>query len=747
MARPLTAVVLTFLCLAIPGPASLPGAKHETWFEARSPNFIVVTNAGEKEARKTAIRFEQIRAVFRRSLEVASKHESPVITILAVKDENSVKALLPEYWTKGHAHPAGMFIQNMNQYFAVVELNAQGSNPYNTIYHEYYHSLTTPYYPNLPVWLSEGLAEFYGNTKMSDSEVGMGEADPDLIAELKEGGLLPLDVLFKVDHSSPYYNEQNKISVFYAESWALTHYLMVGDKAAHRPMLQAYLHALALGETQEQAAAQSFGDLKKLQTAVYSYINNGAFYYLKSPPPPEIAAGDLKVRELSEAEVDAYRGGFAAVRGDTKDAKPMLEEAVKLDPKLALAYQYLGYAEYADRQRAEALADFTRAIELDPKNALTRFLRAYLESTQRGAVGDDAQMEEDLRAAIAISPEFAPPYGVLAVHLANRGENLPEALKLAQKAQALEPGNTGYQIDMAQVLARMNRYADARSIAVRARANASNPMERAHAEQFLAYLQQVEQHSRGDSDAAGPSNGAEQASSTPPSPKPVAGSGPDSPDAGQAKVQAAGGDAAGDSGTLREATGVVTKLSCSAGLKIELNSGTGSMTLHVKAGTSLRIQMATPAHGPFNPCTELQGQRVKVAYQPDDAKGKVGTLASLIVLSGTGDDGSGATGAGGGRRLGVGGDHGDPVTTSAEGDVTHVLCNENELTLSLDAGERSFVLHARDATRVEYEQDVAFDAGDFQPCTQLKGRQAKISFVVVNGKRYDGEIQGVEVLK
>src|SRR5271169_6369281 len=107
MTRPLTAVVLTFRCLAIPGPASLPGAKHETWFEARSPNFVVVTNAGENEARKTAVRFEQIRAVFRRSLDVASKHESPVITILAVKDEDSMKSLLPEYWVKNRAHAAG----------------------------------------------------------------------------------------------------------------------------------------------------------------------------------------------------------------------------------------------------------------------------------------------------------------------------------------------------------------------------------------------------------------------------------------------------------------------------------------------------------------------------------------------------------------------------------------------------------------------------------------------------------------
>src|SRR5271156_4085165 len=125
-------------------------------------------------------------------------------------------------------------------------------------------------------------------------------------------------------------------------------------------------------------------------------------------------------------------------------------------------------------------------------------------------------MEEDLRTAIAVSPEFAPPYGVLAVYLSNQGQDLPEALKLAQKAQALEPGSTIYQIDLAQVLARMNRYKEAGNIAAHARANAANPMERAEAERFLAFLDQVSQYSRGDLDA--PESAAAQQSSASGSP-------------------------------------------------------------------------------------------------------------------------------------------------------------------------------------------------------------------------------------
>jgi len=747
MTRPLTVAPLVFLGLAVLSSTPLPGAKNETWFEARSPNFIVVSNAGEKQARKTAIRFEQIRAVFRRELALASKHESPVITIMAVKDEDSMKALLPEYWIKGHAHPAGMFLENMNQYFATIQLDAPGSNPYNTIYHEYFHSLTAPYYPNLPVWVSEGLAEFYGNTQVGDSEVGMGRPDPDLIVELKQGGLMPLDALFKVDHNSPYYNEQNNISVFYAESWALTHYLMVGDKAAHRASLQAYINAMTKGATEEQAAAQAFGDLKQLQAALFAYIGNAAFYYIKAPPPPEAPAADLQVHELSEAEVDAYRGGFAAVRGRTQDAIPILEQAVKLDPKLALGYQYLGFAEYQDNKHAEALADFTRAIELNPKNALTRFLRAYLTSTQGGAVGDDTQMREDLRAAIAVSPEFAPPYGVLAVYMANQGDNLPEALKLAQKAQALEPGSTIYQIDLAQVLARMNRYKEARNIALHARTNAANPMERAEVEHFLAFLDQVSQYSRDDSDAAEPAV-VRESSGTAASTASGTNSPARTPDA--TAVQTAGGDAGpGAATTLREATGVVTKLSCMNGLKFELDTGAGTLTLRVKPGAQYYIKVMKRPSGPFNPCTAIQGQRVKVEYQPVGSNGKMGEVESLTVQAASSGEGAGggAENSGGARRLSVEGAHAEAVTTAVEGSVTQVLCNGNELTLNLDAGDGAYILHARDTTRVQFQQDVAFDAGNFEPCTQLKGRPVKIAFVTVEGKTYDGEIQGVEVLK
>jgi tetratricopeptide (TPR) repeat protein len=488
--RAIFAALLLTCCLSLATPVL--GAKHEIWFEARSPHFVVVSNAGEKQARKTARQFEQIRSVFRQYILIASGHSSPVITIFAVKDAHSLRALLPEYWaTKGHTHPAGIFFYNLGQFEAAVQLDAQGPNPYEAIYHEYYHSLTLPYFPGLPVWLAEGLADFFGNSEINEKEARLGEPDPNLIEELRENRLIPLDVLFKVDQSSPYYNEQNQTSMFYAESWALTHYLMLGDNGSHKQLLLAYLQGLQQDGTQSAAATKALGDLNKLQKDLERYINGSSFFQVHGPAPAPIPDADLRTREISDAEADAYLGGFAALRGHPQEAKPLLEQAIQLDPKLALAYQNLGLMQLSTGQRGEALTSFSQAVELDPKNALTRYLRAYLSFGQRNVSTGNTQIEDDLHQAIALDPDFAPSYGLLAVYLAASNEKLPEALALAQKGVSLEPGNALYALSLAQVLAQMGRFGDAETAARTARANATNPAERANAEQFLAYLQRT----------------------------------------------------------------------------------------------------------------------------------------------------------------------------------------------------------------------------------------------------------------
>src|SRR5215469_10523625 len=170
-----SSALLTALC----GLFFSPGlwATHEdTWVEVRSPNFTVISNAGEKEGRKIADQFEEIREVFQKTFaKMRSELGKPVI-VFAVKNEDSMKLLLPEFWeVKGHMHPAGVYQPAEEKHFVVVRTNIEGPNPHEIVYHEYTHALMNINFRDLPVWLNEGIAEFFGNSTIHDNYVEIGK--------------------------------------------------------------------------------------------------------------------------------------------------------------------------------------------------------------------------------------------------------------------------------------------------------------------------------------------------------------------------------------------------------------------------------------------------------------------------------------------------------------------------------------------------------------------------------------------
>src|ERR1700756_2457430 len=613
MSRRIAAIFCICATLWTLPSAPMRAARHEAWVEVRSPNFIIVSNAGEKQARRTAVQFEQIHTLFREGLAVAQGHPSPVITIFALKDEKSLGDLLPDYWTKGHMRPSGVFAFRMYQYYAAVNLEAPGTNPFATMYHEYYHSLTIPFFPELPVWLSEGLADFFGQSQVNGNVATMGMPDPDLIEELRHNKLIPLDVLFHVDASSPYYNEENKISVFYAESWALTHYLMLGDKQAHRQMLLDYAGALASGSSPDQAAAKAFGDLKKLQDDLSRYIGKFSFSYFQMKAPAELAPAELHVRELSDAEEEAYRGGFFAVRR-RPEAKQILQNAVNLDPRLALAHRNLGIEEYLEGNRDSALTSISEAVKLDSKNGFGRYLRAYLTFFGAGGFPQDSQIDEDLRQAVVSQPDFAPANALLGLYLSSRRQNSEEALMYAKKAVSLEPGNTEFIYDLAQVLAQMQRFDEAQYVAEKARSSARSAEYRARIDQFVAYLQNAR--------SLASRNAEEQ----------TVGAKSQAMPGVTVNPPAAPEEAAKEPDNSREVTGVVMQESCAGALKLQVAVGTEIFTLHLQPGAHSAIRMMIKSAPDFDICKSLKGTQVAVRFLPDEAKKSGGPIEQLTIL-------------------------------------------------------------------------------------------------------------------
>ena len=133
---------------------------------------------------------------------------------------------------------------------------------------------------------------------------------------------------------------------------------MIGEKGAHTALLQFYINSLLHGVPQEQAALEAFGDLGKLEVEVHLYIRNGIAYNMTVKAPAGLNDKDLQVRELSDAESEAYRGDFQVHRGHLTEAMALLEDSIRQKPNLALAQEALGspyYTQHTTTRRPSRL--------------------------------------------------------------------------------------------------------------------------------------------------------------------------------------------------------------------------------------------------------------------------------------------------------------------------------------------------------------------------------------------------------
>ena len=99
---------------------------------------------------------------------------SPII-VLAIKDENDFRALEPQaYLAKGQLKLGGLFLRAPDKNYVLMRVDAEGPHPYAVVYHEYTHFLLSKSAEWLPLWLNEGLAEFYENTDIHEKDVALG---------------------------------------------------------------------------------------------------------------------------------------------------------------------------------------------------------------------------------------------------------------------------------------------------------------------------------------------------------------------------------------------------------------------------------------------------------------------------------------------------------------------------------------------------------------------------------------------
>jgi hypothetical protein len=256
--------LLILFALGLPSSGgSIPAAEHGgAWVEVQSPHFTVASNAGEKEARRIAAQFEQIRAAFRNAFPELRVDAGKPMSVLALADADSMKEFLPDFWAaKDGVRPAGLFLGSFDKNYAVLRLDANGTgeNPFHSLYHEYTHAILRVNFRKLPLWLNEGLADYYGNAILEENGIELGRVSRAELGVLQHTPLIPIATLVKVDQGSPLYNENSPASLFYAESWALVHFLLTDPEASKNKLLAKYFKLFEEADDAEEAGTRPLG--------------------------------------------------------------------------------------------------------------------------------------------------------------------------------------------------------------------------------------------------------------------------------------------------------------------------------------------------------------------------------------------------------------------------------------------------------------------------------------------------------
>lgn len=430
------AVIATWLVCAFVGVATA-SASDETWTRIRSRNFIVTGDVPERELRRAIADLEAFHAALGR-LYPAAAADAQVPTWVVIFNDRRFQRFLPRD-TQGRPIPnvGGYFLSDPDASYIVFG-RYDAAVDRRLILHEYAHSVLHRSLGPMPLWLSEGLADFY-STFDRDPKRGvgaLGRPPADLLALLRSQELIGLNQILVPKDADRLWQNAERARMFYAESWALVHYLAIGAENASIARVGGFLSELARAVPAADAFKTAFGEsVERVEAKLHQYVRR-PYYKGVAVEADDEAAEPASVQRISDGEAHRLRGDLLLRLGTLDEAERELaaalaEDPSRIDARIAMArtwlatgrfgeglealqriareapsnfaaQYYLGGALARRRRYAEAFAAFDSAALLNNKSASAWF--AF--STTALALGLDDAAEAAIQRSMKL--EFNP---------------------------------------------------------------------------------------------------------------------------------------------------------------------------------------------------------------------------------------------------------------------------------------------------------------------------------------------------
>ena len=508
----LSCTAFLILSLAAAAPATAE------WRRLDSPNFVVVGDVGAGTLRDIASRFEGFRETLARVLSDRVTATAVPTVVVVFPSDRGFTPFKPKYQGKP-IEVSGLFVggQDVN-YIAI--LTDSGEEGMRVVFHEYAHLIISNVARNVPSWLNEGLAEYYSTYEpgRDGREALLGRSIAGHLLRLRETRLLPLKELLAVSNDSPLYNEGDRRSVFYAQSWALTHMLLLGEPPRTKQLAQ-YLVRLGQGVPADDAWQQVFG-ADPIERDLRRYVDRHAFSAYQYKFPEKVDGFDVQPVTLSPADAEAFLADFLRQQRRPAEAAERLARGLKAGAPTPLGRVTAALLDI-DRKEYPSAEKALLALT-GPDDWLVAY-RAAAGLAELIADSGEAPKAEQVRAARGLfeavrAKNREVPNGIARLVELELASNEPAASttrSAIERARLLAPGRFDYVFLHARVLAREGSYGAARNVLAPMMSPAYRQEIRDYARKLMGYIVQIEQAAgaAGNPDRSAPAAAADAAGS------------------------------------------------------------------------------------------------------------------------------------------------------------------------------------------------------------------------------------------
>lgn len=359
------------------------GARDQAWSVVETGSVRAI--ADTPDAATAAL--DQVIEVQSMMEQAVSVRPAVPITVFALKNTKAFAEIAPAGLKRRDILAVGFSSTGPLASFMAIRTNLP--NPVQTLRHEYMHILTAGQSPDAPAWLEEGLAEFWGAIIVEGDRLIVGRPLPRHLEALRKRKWLPLDAVLKQSRGALPSNP-TQVSQFYAQSWAMVHYLLLGQDAGGPLRFMPSTTTLP----------------SQFESVVKQYVAGGHFREV-SMPWQAATREPRPVSVLSEASMLAERAHLLQWSEQPKAALPFAKRALTLNPTETLALEVMGVSAFLNNQHAEAREWFGRAIDTGSAGYTTALHMGLLSSAT-------ADLEHYLVEALRIRPASEVAWRLLA---------------------------------------------------------------------------------------------------------------------------------------------------------------------------------------------------------------------------------------------------------------------------------------------------------------------------------------------